>query len=181
MSERAQAIGLAQAQQLVGRLHGADIIQPPHEGGGIHRAHTPGGKFRERIADVGGAGQIVRQERSCCGAVGRTAQVKVRDPVILRGLRTLVPVVLRLVQEQARTRPGLKPHETVRGILQRHPHLERCVRLEGVGAVVLEDLQQRAGVHQEGGEAGGLQRPRGTLAECPKVGSKRARKLRLQR
>ena len=85
-------------------------------------------------------------------------------------------------EDQARARTGREPHEAVRRILQRHPHLEGCVGLEGIGAVVLEHVQQRPGMHQKAGKAAGA---RAAAVRCarparcgPKVSPVRGRVLR---
>ena len=145
----AEPARLAQARQFVGRLDGTCIVQPAHQVPGVDGADAPLGQFRKGIPDVGSAGEVGRQLRACLRAVGGGANLEVSGPVGLRHVRGLVPVVPRSMNDQTRRRPGFEPDKAVRGVLQGDPHLEGGVRLERVGPVVFEDIQERPGMHHQ--------------------------------
>src|SRR6202011_1454605 len=84
----------------------------------------------------------------------------------------LVPVVGRAVEKQLRTLAGYKVDEAVRHVRKRDPYLERCVHLEGVGSIVLKNVQKRPGMHQKAAKAAGLQRLCCSLAEQLQVRAK---------
>src|SRR5262245_55539874 len=97
--------------------------------------------------------------------------VEMLRPPGLRQCGGLVPIVRRTVEKKCRPHAGVEEDEAVGGVRQGGPYLERCMCLEGVGAVVFEHRQERTGMHQQTAKAGGFQSARGTLADRVQVGS----------
>ncbi len=115
----------------------------------VDLADVPGGERAEVLAQIGRAGQAAWQRRPGCRQVGARDDLEVRRPILLRQWRGLVPVIGRAVEQQPRPVPGLEMDEAVGDLGKRCPDLERSVRLEGVGPVVLEHRLERARVHQQ--------------------------------
>src|SRR4051812_42517004 len=87
-------------------------------------------------------------------------------PVALWQRGGLVPVVSRAVEQQVRPLARCKVNEAVGRIRIRDPDLEGRMRLERVGPVVLEDSQERAGMHQKAAETAAFECLAGCGAEA---------------